>query len=188
VSYDGAVQKVVWRRDGEDAALIPRPDRHGKKRMLCIFWSMYGPVHWELLPPRTSVNSALYINQLSIVNQTIQLWRAGGHWQGPLIFHHDNAPPHHSYATINYINTELHWTVLPHPPYSPDIAPSDYHLFKSLKNFLRGRRFTEDAEVEQAVRDYLTTKMNTNFFRKGIRQLPSRWRKVVETHGNYFVE
>jgi histone-lysine N-methyltransferase SETMAR len=75
-----------------------------------------------------------------------------------------------------------------HPPYSPDIAPSDYHLFRSLKNFLRGKRFTEDAEVEQAIRDWLDEKMSTDFFKRGIKKLPARWRKVVETRGDYFIE
>jgi len=34
------------------------------------------------------------------------------------------------------------WDVLPHPPYSPDIAPSDFNLFRSSQNFLIGKNFT----------------------------------------------
>jgi histone-lysine N-methyltransferase SETMAR len=36
---------------------------------------------------------------------------------------------------------ELVWEILPHPPYSPDLAPSDYHLFRSLSKNLRGAEF-----------------------------------------------
>ena len=36
------------------------------------------------------------------------------------------------------------WTVLPHPPYSPDLAPFDFHLFVPLKDGLRGQRFPDD--------------------------------------------
>jgi histone-lysine N-methyltransferase SETMAR len=36
---------------------------------------------------------------------------------------------------------ELDLEILPHPPYSPDLAPSDYHLFLSLSNKLRGAEF-----------------------------------------------
>ena len=47
-----------------------------------------------------------------------------------LIFLHDNAPSHTSTMVQNYLET-LNWEVLPHPAYSPDLAPSDYHLFSS---------------------------------------------------------
>jgi histone-lysine N-methyltransferase SETMAR len=43
--------------------------------------------------------------------------------------------------------TKLGWTVLPHPPYSPDLAPSDFHLFGSLKDVIRGKRFGSNDEV-----------------------------------------
>ncbi|KAG5321354.1 MOS1T transposase, partial [Pseudoatta argentina] len=41
---------------------------------------------------------------------------------------HDNARPHVAKPVKTYLKTHK-WEVLPHPPYSPDIAPSDYHLF-----------------------------------------------------------
>ncbi|EFN78228.1 Histone-lysine N-methyltransferase SETMAR, partial [Harpegnathos saltator] len=49
--------------------------------------------------------------------------------------HQDNARPHTSIVTRQKFR-ELGWEVLMHPPYSPDLAPSDYHLFLSLQNFL----------------------------------------------------
>ncbi|XP_014484747.1 PREDICTED: uncharacterized protein LOC106749613 [Dinoponera quadriceps] len=45
--------------------------------------------------------------------------------------------------------TYLGWTVMPHPPYSPDLAPSDYHLFPKLKEHLCGQRFRSDNEVKE---------------------------------------
>ena len=50
-----------------------------------------------------------------------------------VLFHHDNAGPHISLVTRQKLR-ELGWEVLMHPPYSPDLAPSNYHLFRSLKN------------------------------------------------------
>jgi histone-lysine N-methyltransferase SETMAR len=49
-----------------------------------------------------------------------------------IIFHLDNARPH----TCNVSNAkpdELGYKILPHPPYSIELAPSDYHLFSNLK-------------------------------------------------------
>ena len=43
---------------------------------------------------------------------------------------------------------ELDWDVLPHPPYSPDLAPSDYFLFRSLQNSLNGKNFNNDDDIK----------------------------------------
>jgi len=48
-----------------------------------------------------------------------------------VVFHQDNARPHVSLAKRQKL-LQFGWNVLPHLPYSPDIAPSDFHLFRSL--------------------------------------------------------
>ena len=48
---------------------------------------------------------------------------------------------------------ELKYELLEHPPYSPDLAPSDYYLL-SLKQFLRGKRFSSNEEAITAVDGY----------------------------------
>ena len=57
-----------------------------------------------------------------------------------VIFHHDNTRPHSARITSNKIE-ELGWEKLLHPPYSPDIAPLDYHLFQSLQDFTDGKEY-----------------------------------------------
>ncbi|GFU63215.1 histone-lysine N-methyltransferase SETMAR [Trichonephila clavipes] len=52
-----------------------------------------------------------------------------------VVFHQDNARPHTSLVTRQKL-LQLEWDTMPHPPYSPDLAPSDYYLFRSLQNFL----------------------------------------------------
>jgi histone-lysine N-methyltransferase SETMAR len=63
-----------------------------------------------------------------------------------VILHHDNAMPHTSLHTRQAI-PKLQWTFLPHPPYRPDLAPSGYHLFSSLKYAIREKKFEDDKEV-----------------------------------------
>jgi len=63
---------------------------------------------------------------------------------------HDNARPHTASHTVETIN-HLGFEVLEHPAYSPDLTPSDYHLFGPLKNALQGHRFSTDKEVQEAV-------------------------------------
>ena len=58
----------------------------------------------------------------------------------------DNAPAHRTLATQKKL-AYLGFQCLEHPPYSPDLAPSDYHLFPGLEKQLKGRHFSSDAEV-----------------------------------------
>ena len=67
---------------------------------------------------------------------------------------HDNARPHTSLRTQEAI-TKFVWIVLPHPPYSPDLALSDFHLFGPLKDALHGARFEDDESMIGAVRLWL---------------------------------
>ncbi|GBP19144.1 Mariner Mos1 transposase [Eumeta japonica] len=60
---------------------------------------------------------------------------------------HDNARPHVAVPVKNYLKT-LDWEVLPHLPYSPDTAPSDYHLFQSMAHALSEQRFTSYEDTE----------------------------------------
>ncbi|PNF25925.1 hypothetical protein B7P43_G10027 [Cryptotermes secundus] len=91
---------------------------------------------------------------------------------------HDNARPHTA-ETLR----KLKFDVMAHPPYSPDFAPTDYHLFGPLKEALRGRQFTSDQEVKEAVLAWLTAQPKT--FSEGIRKLVQRCTKCVEKRGDY---
>ncbi|KOX78538.1 Histone-lysine N-methyltransferase SETMAR [Melipona quadrifasciata] len=62
---------------------------------------------------------------------------------------------------------QFDWDVLPHPPYSPDLAPSDYYLFLSLKNSLRGKPFKSISEIKTHLDEYFT-RVNLNNFEKHI--------------------
>ncbi|KOX77735.1 hypothetical protein WN51_10524 [Melipona quadrifasciata] len=63
-----------------------------------------------------------------------------------LLFHQDNAPCHKSMKTMVKSN-ELRLELLSHPPYSPDLAPSDYWLFTDIKQILQGKKFDSNEEV-----------------------------------------
>ena len=63
-----------------------------------------------------------------------------------MVFHQDNAPCHKSIASMAKLD-ELHLKLLPHPPYSPDLTPSDYWLFADIKRILQGKRFGSNEEV-----------------------------------------
>ena len=66
----------------------------------------------------------------------------------------DNAPAHTSQVAMTAA-TECGFEVLPHPPYSPDMAPSDFYLFPKLKSNVRGKQFGSNEGVIAAVNEYL---------------------------------
>ena len=103
-----------------------------------------------------------------------------------MYFLHDNARPHIAKLT-NLKLLELGWTVLPHPPYSPDLAPSDYHLFRSLSNQLRNKTFEEEAQLYSFIQTFFDNK-SKEFYENGIVNLPSRWRQVVDSDGQYITD
>ena len=99
---------------------------------------------------------------------------------------HDNARPHTSKVTRNKLE-QLGWELIPHPPYSPDLAPSDYHLFRSLRNHLLQKHFDDVAQIKSDLESFFES-LSTKFFEDGILDLPKRWEYVVDNDGRYIVD
>jgi histone-lysine N-methyltransferase SETMAR len=64
----------------------------------------------------------------------------------------------------------FNWVLFDHPPYSPDIAPSDYYLFTYLKNWLGSQRFNNNEELAEGVKTWLSSQA-AGFFDTGIQKL-----------------
>ena len=97
-------------------------------------------MYYELLQPNQTINAECYCAQLDNLKTALQTQRPELMNRKGVIFHHDNAWPHTALMTQHKLK-ELNWEVLRHPAYSPDLAPSDFHLFKSLQNYLNGKKF-----------------------------------------------
>ena len=100
-----------------------------------------------------------------------------------ILLQHDNARPHTARATIDALEM-LKFEVLSHPPYSPDLTPSDFHFFPHLKRDLKGTHFTYDYEVKQAVTSWIKQR-TPEFFIDSMRKLVLRWEKCIERQGVY---
>jgi histone-lysine N-methyltransferase SETMAR len=89
---------------------------------------------------------------------------------------HDNIRPHtaaHTVESLRQMNSE----VLKHPPYSPDLAPPDVHLFGPLKDALRGHWLASDHGVKAAVHAWLIP--HKTLFSEGTPKLVDRKNKCV---------
>jgi histone-lysine N-methyltransferase SETMAR len=73
---------------------------------------------------------------------------------------------------------DLHYELLEHPPYSPDLAPSDFYLFPKFKFFFVGQHFSSNHEAIATVEGYFADLTN-NHYRDGIMALEHRWNKCI---------
>lgn len=186
VLYDNPKRKRQWLSQNESPRSTAKPGLHPKKALLCVWWSIRGIVHLELLKYGQTVNSDLYCEQLDRLNQSlVEKCPAIVNRRG-VILQHDNARPHCAKRTLEKING-LGWEVLPHPAYSPDIAPSDFHLFRSLQHFLSDKKFENLEDMQIAICRYFAQKP-IDFYRSGIENLQTRWQKVVDNEGDYIID
>lgn len=98
-------------------------------------------------------------------------------------FHQDNARPHTARVTTALIE-KFGWEIVLHPPYSPDLAPSDYHLFPDLKKHLGGTHFANEEELKEEVLSYLRG-LAGDFYDQGIKKMVTRMKKCIEVNGDY---
>jgi len=115
----------------------------------------------DALGKNITINKERYCKSLEKLKRAIKTKRPNLK-DSQIKFHQDNARPHTAQKTREKI-ARYGWTLMPHPAYSPDLAPSDFYLFGRLKNFLRGRTFESDEILLQEVRGWFKEK-DTAFY------------------------
>jgi len=100
-----------------------------------------------------------------------------------VIFLDDNAKPHRSRQTKQTVQ-DMGWETLDHAPYNPDMAPSDFYLFRSLEHWLRGKKFRTLEEMCESLTEFFDSK-DRDWYRRGIVKLEEQWQKVIENNGEY---
>jgi histone-lysine N-methyltransferase SETMAR len=95
---------------------------------------------------------------------------------------HDNAHAHTAAATQDLIAT-FGWEQFNHPPYSPDLAPSDFHVFLHLKTFLGGWWFRDNNKVKEAVNMRFASQA-ASFYNAAIQKLVPHYNKYLNNGGN----
>lgn len=183
ILYETPHRRNEWSLVGSKPGYFAKAGLHPKKVMLCIWWDSEGVIYREFLPPNKTVDSDKYCEQLLEVRKALIKKRPAIINRSKVVFQHDNARPHVSKKTQELLEV-LNWEVLPHPPYSPDIAPSDFHLFLHLKIALKGQKFKTTEELAGFVDDFFNDKPKS-FFRDGIFKLPGLWEAIAKNDGKY---
>ena len=182
IHYDNPKRKKSYVKPGQPAKSTTKTNIHVVKAMLCTWWDQKSVLYYELEKPGENINGERYRAQLIRLKRAIAEKRpeyATRH--EAIIFHHDNARPHVAIPVKNHLENSG-WGVLSLPPYSPDLATSDYQLFQSMQNALTGMRFTSEQGIKNGLYSFLAAKP-AQFFRDGIHKLPERWEKVIASDG-----
>ena len=137
-----------------------RPSRENSKQyslpakswQLC-FGIERGILLVDFMAHGTTINADRYCETLKKLRRAIQNRRRGMLTKGVCLLH-NNARPHVARQTVALLD-QFGWDIITHPPYSPDLAPCDYHLFPKLKEHLSGRRFSDDDKVKVAVQRFV---------------------------------
>ncbi|KAJ4451520.1 hypothetical protein ANN_02984 [Periplaneta americana] len=130
-----------------------------------------------------TVNADRYCERLLKLRRAIKNKKLGMLTAGVVLLH-DNARPHMARRTAAVL-TEFGWELFDYPPYSPDLAPSDFHVFLHLKKFLSsGERFGNDEELKTSVTRWFHSQA-AEFYNRGIQKLIPRYYKCLNSDGGY---
>jgi hypothetical protein len=135
----------------------------------------------DFLEPGQTVNSDRYIATLTKLKARISRVRLEK--KTNFLLQNNNARLHASLKTVEHIAI-LGWTVLPHPLYSPDLAPSDFHLLGPMKDGLRGQHFPSNDAVVRVVKQWATS-AGADIYKCDVQALLLRWQKRIANGGDY---
>jgi len=173
-----------WRGAGDQPITEVRKSLTPKKHLLSVFWDSKGVILMDVLSANQTITAEYYSHLLERLKSLYRIKRCRNMAVNETYLQHDNARPHTAAVTVAKMQS-LNLIRIPHPPYSPDLAPSDFYLFRPMKCSMKGKSFSSAEEVQQHIESWCDDKPR-RFFADGINKLPRRWRKCIEHRGEYF--
>jgi len=150
--------------------------------MLIAFFDTDRLVYHEYIPKGQAVNKEFYKTVLQRLHDAVRRHRPEKWCSGNWILHHDNAPANRAVTTNEFL-AEHNILSLPHPPYSPDLAPCDFFLFPQLKKTVKGSRFNDVEEIHaNAVRQMRA--ITKSDYQRCFCQWQEHWNKCIQAQGH----
>lgn len=176
------IQDKQWLPTGGSGPIKFKSERTVGKVMATIFWDAEGVILIDWLENKRTVTGSYYESVLRKLHDAL-IKNRPGKMHRHVLFHHDNAPGHTSNLSRAVLR-EFRWEILPHPPYSPDLAPSDFFLFPKLKSHIKGIHWGSLSEVKAAVIDWFRSN-DQSFYRNGLEGWRHRYEKCLALDGEY---
>ncbi|GFS18735.1 mariner Mos1 transposase [Elysia marginata] len=150
--------------------------------MATAFWDAKGVILLDILPRGQCINAVLYCSPRDRLRDAIRRKKPGLLRRG-FVLQHDNATPHSAKLTQQWLQ-HYGWEILPHSAQNPDLVPSEFHLFGSLKCHLGGMAFETEGDLVGESKNWFAH-LDLDFFRVCIYSLLPRWKKCIDLHGDY---
>ena len=150
--------------------------------MLTVFWNPEGFLVVDVLPHRQKFNSEYFIN--NILQPIYEQLSSRAEELGKTItLHFDNAKVHTSRKVHEYMESH-NMKKAAQPPYSPDIAPSDFFLFGYVKKLLEGTRFESPQVLYSAIVEILS-EISPDILNSVFLKWEEKLQGVIGANGNY---
>ena len=176
-------QSMEWKLPKEPSPKKVKASRSAVKVMLTVFWDAEGIILTDFLPEGTNMNKEYYSDLIRSLKRELVRKRRNKLRKGHALLLQDNAPPHRAGVTMATIE-ECGLQLLEHPPYSPDLAPSDFFLFPEMKRQLKGRRFEDRNEICAVTEEWLLAQP-PHFYFEGLFKVKNRWQKCISLDGGW---
>ena len=132
-------QSSQWKHAGSPRPKKTRQSKSTHKLLMIPFFDSTGMIYMHWVPTGQTVNKEYYFEVLREFRKRFLGKRPALFKSAQWHFHQDNTPVHNCILVTDYL-TKMGIKTVPHPPYSPDLAPCDFCLFPKLKETLRGCR------------------------------------------------
>lgn len=173
--YFSIPRKSMWIENNSKIPQNVQKSIHSKKAMISVIWGRSGIKSITMLPQKQSFTKEFFsdfvLNDLSKKVSTKNKF-----------FHCDNARPH--FCQEKFL--ELGMKRLNHPPYNPDLAPSDFFLFGLVKKLIEGCNFKNEYELFQRISEVLYS-IPKHFFRLAYEEWINRLDQVIKLGGEYII-
>ncbi|UYV80208.1 hypothetical protein LAZ67_18002015 [Cordylochernes scorpioides] len=154
------------------------------KTLLVTFFDINGLVHHEFIPFGRTINQEVYLGIMRRLREAVRLKRPERWQNNDWILRVDNARPHTAHVVLQFL--AQHSTIqIPHPPYSPDLAPNDFFLYPKLKMKLKGRKF-DNVDMIQLESKATLRNLSKSDFISCFDNWKKRWIRCIEAGGAYF--
>ncbi len=155
-----------------------------KKTMLILFFDSHGTI-CTFFNDEGTVDSDVYIASLKVFREALRRKRPKLWSERSFILLQDNASPHTSIPTLDFLHTvDMADKLWPHPQYSPDLSPCDYWVFPVLKSKIRGNRFENLEYVKTTVKRMLR-EIPLAEYQNCFDNLLLRYKRCVQAGGEY---
>ena len=173
----------VWLPEEAQPLEAQRPSHYSKKIMITIFWGVDGPVLVEILPDGQRWTAEYFIETVVPKLVSSEAYKRSKAQKQRFVLHMDNAPIHTADKVIQCLE-QHNITIAPHPPYSPDLAPSDFYLFGKLKELARGVTFETAEEIKDWIFDKFR-RISTGELQRVYQSWEDRLVRCMSLNGDY---